>query len=413
MRWAFGALVPLFTRGMHACLGNSAMWAQVPFTPWCASNLRFWAACFQGFNGFTRLWRLFKPDWVMHTDAAGVGTDGYRGGWGAVLSRPGTRGLGRQATGVFEEDLGLDHSTAFELEAMIRALRTFNANGELTGRNLRIFSDSQAATAILGAARATSRHLHSLCVELFTYCIQHDIVFRADWVPREENTLADAISKRYDAGDWAFDRSVFRVLTSAALFGELDVDLFAAPHNTQLPHFFSWGFTLGCMGADALSAAPQWGSFRAWAFPPYGLIPRVLSALSMYAARMCLVVPALPGAVWWPRLVPDGRHFVPWVRKWRLLRWEVYPNLLKPGAHNRPDATTPHWPLLALWADTIAPHIAPLPVPALQGTQTRPTWRNCSVQKVARHSHPQPPSSETPCCGRSCQFRRAPASATR
>jgi hypothetical protein len=269
------------------------------------------------------------------------------------------------ATGVFEGELGLEHSTALELEAMARALRTFNARGELTGRNVRIFSDSQAAVAILGAARATSLHLHNLCVEVFTYCIQHDIVFRADWVPREANSLADALSKRFDAGDWVFDHNVFRVLTSAALYGKLDVDLFAAPHNTHLPRFFSWGLTLGCMGADAMAAAPQWGSFRAWAFPPFGLIPRLLSALSVYATRMCLVVPALRGAAWWPRLVPDGVHFVPWVRKARVLRWEAYPNLLRPGAHNRPDASTPHWPLLALWVDTIAPHTVPLPVPDL------------------------------------------------
>jgi ribonuclease HI len=364
MRWAFGAIVPLFTRGMYSCLGGAPMWESIDLSPWCLSDLQFWATSFSRFNGHTRLWRGFEPDFILHTDAAGTGSDGYQGGWGAVLSLPSGKGTGR-ATGVFEEARSHENSTVLELDALLHALRTFNARGQLSGRCLRVFSDSQAAVAILAAARAANPKLHALCVSVFTYCIQHDIVFRADWVPREDNVEADALSKRHDTGDWMFSRRLFCILHASPVFGPFEVDLFAAAHNALLPRFYSWGSSLGCEGADALAAASRWHTFNAWAFPPYGLIPRILSLLSTVKARMCLVVPAVPGAAWWPRLVPDGVHFAYPVRAVRVLRWASHPDLLTPGAHNRPMATTPHWPLLALRVDNLSPRGPLVRVPSL------------------------------------------------
>ncbi len=363
MRWAFGMLVPLFTRGLHSCIGNHDMWEHVPLGDNAVRDLLFWQSGLARFNGFSRLWRPMQTRWVIHTDAAGIGSDGFQGGWGGLLSQPWSRRPVSSAHGTFQAFTSLHNSTFQELEAVYCNLLTFNREGALGGHCVRIVSDSQAAVAIMAAFRSRNPDLHAQCSKIFMYCMQHDIRLLADWVPREENAEADALSKWHDRGDWCFNPSLFMEIANQFGIGPQDVDLFASEDNTLLARFYSYRPSPHCEGVDGLAAAPLWHSFRAWAFPPYQLIGQLLALLQRHAAYMCLIVPWLPGAVWWPVLAPSGSHFAAWVHEARLLLPRDHPLLVRPGPSNRPHATTPNWPMLALRVDTRQPCQPLVPAP--------------------------------------------------
>ncbi len=71
--------------------------------------------------------------------------------------------------------------------------------------------------------------LNALARELFWLGLEHRITRSVEWVPREENTLADELSKMLIPDDSMLSRSFFRKLEER--FGPLTVDLYASGAN--------------------------------------------------------------------------------------------------------------------------------------------------------------------------------------
>jgi hypothetical protein len=137
--------------------------------------------------------------------------------------------------------------------------------------------------------------LHALCVSIWCFCIQHDIHLLVYWVPREYNTLADALSKHHDPGDWVFGWGQFQFLAREWVL--FLFDLFAQyTHNTKAENFFFSGLACtSCLAVDAMSQSWM-GLGRCWCFPPLSLIGRVIAKVLAERVEACLVVPATPGA---------------------------------------------------------------------------------------------------------------------
>ena len=51
------------------------------------------------------------------------------------------------------------------------------------------------------------------------------------WLPRNENKVADKISRTQDFDDWAIDLASFNILDK--LWGPHSIDRFASPHNAK------------------------------------------------------------------------------------------------------------------------------------------------------------------------------------
>jgi hypothetical protein len=118
------------------------------------------------------------------------------------------------------------------------------------------------------------------------------------------------------------------------------VDWFASSENAQLPRFYSWCADPSAEGVDAFSFL--WGFEPGYMFPPFSLIPRVLRKIIKDRARVLLLHPDWPGALW----APDLRRLT--------IHREVLPqsaNLLK--YPNRPGLRHPmkDLRLLASWLD--------------------------------------------------------------
>ena len=70
-------------------------------------------------------------------------------------------------------------------------------------------------------------------------------------MPREENALADVLSKLLIPSDWMAGRAKFRQLEKR--WGSHIVDLFASGENNQCERFYSLHWWRGSAGCDAFA----------------------------------------------------------------------------------------------------------------------------------------------------------------
>ena len=158
----------------------------------------------------------------------------------------------------------------------------------------------------MGSGKA---HLQVEALRVFELCVQHQIHLEPEWVPREENQLADYLSRIVDFDDWYLDPNIFAMLDR--LWGPHTVDRFANHHNTQLPRFNS---RYACIGSEAVDAfTAHWGGENNWWCPPPSLIPRVLKHAEICKAKGTLVVPAWESGPFWPLICPNGLDFAKFV----------------------------------------------------------------------------------------------------
>ncbi len=77
--------------------------------------------------------------------------------------------------------------------------------------------------------------LNDLARELFWLCLERRIVILVEWVPREENSLADKMSKLIIPDDWMLQRALFQELEQR--WGRHFADLFASNATNQCAFF--------------------------------------------------------------------------------------------------------------------------------------------------------------------------------
>ncbi len=80
-------------------------------------------------------------------------------------------------------------------------------------------------------------NINELARELFWLCVEQDITINVEWVPREENALADELSKLLIPSDWMVGRAIFGRLEER--WGSYTVDLFTSSENNQCERFYS------------------------------------------------------------------------------------------------------------------------------------------------------------------------------
>ena len=97
--------------------------------------------------------------------------------------------------------------------------------------------------------------------------------------------------------EWRLDERFFQSIVRK--LGGCDVDLFASRVNAQLKSYVSWRPDPDAMAVDGL----DWSKFRAFCFPPFSLISRVLQTLELCLAESVIVVPFRTTQVWFTKLL--------------------------------------------------------------------------------------------------------------
>ena len=191
-----------------------------------------------------------------------------------------------------EEETG-QSSTWRELEAVFFGIQSFAPR--LKGRSINWEMDNQAVPSITSKG-SRKPHLQQLAVNIFNLCKAHDIKLNIYWVPREQNTVADELSKFVDYDDWKTTRHLFNYLNQK--WGPFTVDRFASHKNAQTARYNSLFWNPRCEAVDAFTQ--DWSGENNWLVPPIFLAATTINHARACKAAGTLVVPLWESPPFWP-----------------------------------------------------------------------------------------------------------------
>lgn len=255
---------------------------KVQLTPSAILDLEWWVANIERSSG--KMFFPRDPDLEIFSDAS-------LSGWGAVCNGVTTRGP-------WMEEHRQKHINELELLGALYAIQAFAAGKK--GIAVRIFLDNTTAVSYVNKCGGTrSVALTATAKMLSAWCEERFVSLEAVHLAGELNTIADRESRaQADASDWQLDSRVFAKILKLWV---MDIDLFAAPWNKQLPRFISWKPQPGAAEVNAFSVS--WSNVRGYAFPPFSLIFRCIEKLRREKATIVLVCPIWTGQAWFPTLL--------------------------------------------------------------------------------------------------------------
>jgi hypothetical protein len=139
-------------------------------------------------------------------------------GWGGHTMQ----GVPEYAHAYFSEAESTESSTCRELIGVLRCLQSMVY---LCAGKFVVFQvDAQNLLGIVNRGSPRLK-LNALARELFWFGLENRITFLVEWVPREENTLVDELSKLLIPDDFSLNRKYFRQLKNR--FGPHSINMFS------------------------------------------------------------------------------------------------------------------------------------------------------------------------------------------
>lgn len=190
---------------------------------------------------------------------------------------------------------------------------------QCVGKHVCLRLDNTTAVACINKAGSTKRHLLEIVKKIFSWAQENKITLMAAHIPGVLNIDADRESRCTNVDtEWMLKPQIFKELNQTLV--TVDIDLFATRINAQLPKYVSWRPDPCAFSIDAFSLL--WSDFKAYIFPPFSLIPRILQKLEEDQTQQALViVPLWPTRVWFgramdllvkmPRLLPKHCLLLP------------------------------------------------------------------------------------------------------
>jgi len=255
------------------CLDNQALLE----VTWWRDNLVAW-------NGRAMIQEPI--DLVIETDAS-------LQGWGAHCQ-------GVSTGGRWSPSEATSHINYLELLAGSLAIKSFTKN-RVKAQVLLLMDNVTAISYINKMGGTHSQLLSHLSKDLWDWCLEHNILVKAQHIPGVLNTEADRESRVFiDSSDWKLNPSLFQCLLQA--WGPLEIDLFASRLTYQLEQYVSWRPDPQALFTDAFSL--DWNKYRAYAFPPFALIGRCLQQIRRQKVTyLVLVAPVWTSQPWYPLLL--------------------------------------------------------------------------------------------------------------
>jgi hypothetical protein len=260
-------------------------------------------------------------------------TDASLQGWGAIWGE-------EKIFGAWEEVE--DRIDELELLTVLLALQTW----DLAQRHDTILlrCDNTVAVAYVNHKGGRIERLNEIAQKIWCHLENHGSFMIAAYIATDVNP-ADALTRGVVSNVQLKDIEVqlnpdsFRFLMTQGPFCP-NIDWFASSMNAQLDRFYSWKPEPAAEGIDAFSFF--WGMEPGYIFPPFCLIPRILQKVMVDQAKILLIHPDWPGALWAPTLEKITTTRVHLASSSNLLRYPNNPNLRHPMKSLR---------LVASWLD--------------------------------------------------------------
>ncbi len=262
---------------------------QIQLSPETKSELQWWIAQ-----------EVMPPSPIQSEESnMEIFSDSSLEGWGACCQ--GVRTGGKWSR---EDLLRHNHINQLELLAAFLAIKCFYVPGITS---IRLQLDNRSAVAYVNKLGGTrSIPLNRIALDLWAWCVEHNLWVTAEHIPGKLNVDADWESRNStDYSSWKLDPLIFQRISSKY---RLQVDLFADRNSYQLPNYWSWKPDPEAAGTDAFTH--QWRNQKAYAFPPFCLIGKCLSKITEEEAEVLLIAPVWPNQYWYPRLL-QMLHAIP------------------------------------------------------------------------------------------------------
>lgn len=199
-------------------------------------------------------------DVILHTDSS-------LSGWGAHLSS------GEIASNEWSDSDSILHINLLELLAIKNALNCFLSTIE--NKKVKLFTDNVSAMHYINKIGGT--HSHSMCIislDIWKFCLRHNIYLSAFFIASRDNVLADSLSR--------FDSPIHDYMLASDAFDDLinhfqvfpEIDLFASTRSAKLDKFVSLNMEQQAWKHDAFSFS--WNNIM-YMFPPINLIGKTVS----------------------------------------------------------------------------------------------------------------------------------------
>ena len=124
-----------------------------------------------------------------------------------------------------------------KLREIIAVKYVLDSFGEmLRNQSVQVNIDNSSACRILSVG-STKSHLQNIAIDVFNFCSKFNIKLVPQWIPREQNELADYYSRIKDTDNWSIDNDKFTFINN--LYGLFTVDRFTNNLNRKLKRFNS------------------------------------------------------------------------------------------------------------------------------------------------------------------------------
>jgi hypothetical protein len=169
--------------------------------------------------------------------------------------------------------------------------------------HLKWYTDNQGVPHVIRKG-SMKIDLNISALGIHEVCMRKHIQLSVDWVPRENNEMADELSKVVDNNDWQVTVRIFDYYNQR--YGPFTIDLFASNVSHKTKRFYSKYWCMHSSGVDAF--AYEWAGEHCWMVPPPNLIPKTLKHAKECNAKGVLVIPRWQSAPFWP-LVHNGMNW--------------------------------------------------------------------------------------------------------
>ena len=196
MSLATGSVSRLMTRSLYGLLNTRQAWCDMlTVSPEAMAELKFWLHEIERFNG-QDIWPSPSAVRVVYTDASLQGYGGYTVEHGCHI-----------AQGQWLPEEANQSSTWRELQAVRKVLEAFAA--KLRNERVRWYTDNQNVARII-VTGSKNPSLQQEAPAIFSTSVANSIRIEPEWIPREENELADYVSRIVDYDDWSLDYTIFK-----------------------------------------------------------------------------------------------------------------------------------------------------------------------------------------------------------
>jgi hypothetical protein len=259
--------------------------AQFKWPDSCLSDLDWWASP----------QRSFSASFRSLANTTTLTTDASLDGWGAIWDD-------LSIFGAWEDDSR--RIDELELRVVLQAIETFPILAP--GQRILLRCDNTTAVAYVNNMGGRIGRLNTVAKKIWQRLEDANAFMQAVYIATDENP-ADALTRGVTSRRRMLDTEVqlnpeiVRNLLRSGPFRPR-VDWFASDSNAQLPRFYVWHPQPQSSAEGVNAFMFPWNAQPGYMFPPFVLIPRIIRKIKDDRAKVLLIHPQWPGALWYPDL---------------------------------------------------------------------------------------------------------------